>query len=130
MDRVEAWPVDAHPPNQEAVERIVGMLADAFNSAPVTSITGAVTNKPALTLELMGCLRSSKAIALFAYLCEVDSRIKITLWNEALEGGEMGALLVERIKTLERNHLLSRVFGAERISLVLQLLGEAGITES
>lgn len=130
MDRVEAWPVDAKPPNQEAVERIVGMLADAFNNAPVTSITGAIANKPALTLELMGCLRSSRAIALFAYLSEVDSAIKVVLWNEALEGSGMGVLLIERVKTLERNHLLSRVFSAERISLVLQLLGEAGISES
>jgi hypothetical protein len=130
MDRSEAWPVDASPPNQQAVEQIVGMLADAFNQAPVVSITNAVTNRPALTLELMGILRSSRAIAFYAYLDEVDPKISAALVNEARLGSEMGTLLIERIKTLERNHLLSRVFSPERISHVIDLLVEAGITKS
>ena len=51
------------------------------------------------------------------------------LINEARFGSDdFGTILVERITTLEKQNLLSRVFSPERIALVLELLAEAGFT--
>lgn len=131
MESTETWSVDSGREDPVAVAQIIQLLADAFNSAPTTGITAAINNNTELTIELMGNLRSGRALALFAWLSDLGPDLPIALFNEARSGrSDMGTLLVERIATLERQHLLSRVFKPERISLILSLLAEAGLTDS
>ena len=131
MESTETWSVDSGREDPAAVAQLIQQLADAFNRAPTTSIAAAISNNTALTIELMGNLRSGRALALFAWLSDLGPDLPIALINEARAGrSDMGTLLVERIATLERQHLLSRVFKPERISLILSLLAEAGLTDS
>lgn len=128
MERCEPWAVDVRPEYVEAAERIVAQVAQSFNAAPASSVTKSVNSEPALTIEFMGYLRSGRALALFAWLTQVNPEIPKLLIQEARFGDDdFGSILVERITTLEKQHLLSRVFSPERIALVLELLAEAGI---
>lgn len=128
MERCEPWAVDVRPEFIEGAENVVAQLAVKFNSAKPTSITESIGADPALAIELMGYLRSGRALALFAWLTQVHPDIPKLLINEARFGADdFGSILVERIATLEKQHLLSRVFSPERIALVIDLLAEAGI---
>lgn len=130
MERCEVWAVDRQPENVKEVERIIEMVAAAFNSASSQAIANAVEGDGAYTLALMGYLRSGRALALFAWLTELDGALASRLVAAARSGvDDFGRLLIERISTLEKQHLLSRVFSPERISLVLELLSESGLTQ-
>jgi len=127
MERCEPWAVDVNPEHCEEAERVVGEVARSLNAAQTRNIQSSVTTAPALTIAFMGYLRSGRALALFAWLTQVHPDIPKLLINEARFGtDEFGSILVERITTLEKQHLLSRVFSPERIALVLELLAEAG----
>lgn len=129
MERCEPWAVDVSPKYREGAELVVAQVANAFNAARPTSIANSVESDPALTISFMGYLRSGRALALFAWLSQVHPEIPKMLINEARFGiDDFGSILVERITTLEKQNLLSRVFSPERIALVLELLAEAGFS--
>lgn len=129
MERCEPWAVDARPESVAEAEVIVAEVERSFNAASATGLKGTVDKDPALTIEFMGYLRSGRALALFSWLTQVHPDIPKLLVNEARYGADdYGSILVERITTLEKQHLLSRVFSPERIALVLELLAEAGLT--
>lgn len=128
MERCEPWAVDVSPESRAGAEEVISKVADRFNAATASGITASVTSAPALAIELMGYLRSGRALTLFAWLTQVHPDIPKYLVEEARFGtDDFGSILVERITTLEKQHLLSRVFSPERIALVLELLAEAGI---
>ncbi len=128
MERCEPWAVDVRPEFMEGAERVVAQVARNFNAAQPSNITNSVNSEPSVTIEFMGYLRSGRALALFAWLTQVHPDIPKLLIQEARFGADdFGSILVERITTLEKQHLLSRVFSPERIALVIELLAEAGI---
>lgn len=128
MERCEPWAVDVRPEYREGAEHVVAQVARSFNAAQPENITKSVGAEPGLAIEFMGYLRSGRALTLFAWLTQVHPDIPKLLINEARFGADdFGSILVERITTLEKQHLLSRVFSPERIALVLELLAEAGI---
>lgn len=129
MERCEPWAVDVRPESKLQAEAVVSEVARLFNDSGVGVISTSVTGEPALMIDFMGYMRTGRALALFAWLAEVHPTIPQLLVNQARAGGdEFGSILIERITTLEKQHLLSRVFSAERISLVLELLAEAGLS--
>ncbi|MFK4705798.1 hypothetical protein ABIC83_002637 [Roseateles asaccharophilus] len=127
MERCEPWAVDARSEIKAQAEELVAKVSQSFNLASVDRVTSSVTVDPAVTIEFMGYLRSGRALALFAWLTQVHPEIPQRLIDQARFGNEeYGSILVERITTLERTHLLSRVFSPERIALVIELLEQAG----
>jgi hypothetical protein len=129
MERCEPWAVDVRPEYREKAEEVVAAVVSSFNAARPQNITTSMSSDPALAIEFMGYLRSGRALALFAWLTQVHPDIPKLLINEARFGADdFGSILVERITTLEKQHLLSRVFSPERIALVLELLAEAGLS--
>lgn len=128
MERCEPWAVDVGPEFKSKAEVVVADMAALLNSTTVGGISHSVNTDPDLVVEFLGYLRSGRALALFAWLTEVHPSIPRLLINEARFGGDdFGSILLERITTLEKQHLLSRVFSPERIALVLELLAEAGL---
>lgn len=128
MERCEPWAVDARPEFKAKAEQVVAEVTRQFNDSRAAAISGSVTASPDLVIDFMGYMRSGRALALFAWLTEVHPSIPKLLVNEARFGSdEYGSILIERITTLEKQHLLSRVFSPERIALVLELLAEAGL---
>lgn len=127
MERCEPWAIDVCPEFREQAEQLVAEVSKSFNLAAPTRITASMSIDPALALDFMGYLKSGRALALFAWLTQVHPDIPVVLINQALAGhSDFGSILVERITTLEKQHLLSRVFSPERIAFVLELLAEAG----
>lgn len=128
MERCEPWAVDVRPEYREGAEVLVAKVVASFNAARPGAITHTISVDPAVAISFMGYLRSGRALALFAWLTQVHPDIPTLLMNEARFGDDdYGSILVERITTLEKQHLLSRVFSPERIALVIELLAEAGI---
>ncbi|MEJ6002677.1 type IVB secretion system protein IcmW [Paucibacter soli] len=129
MERCEPWAIDVRPEYRARAEQLVALVSSSFNRASSTRVTESVTRDPGVTIEFMGYLRSGRALALFAWLTQVHPDIPRHLVDQARFGDEgFGSILVERITTLERQHLLSRVFSPERIAYVIELLAEAGYT--
>lgn len=127
MERCEPWAVDARPEIKAQAEELVAKVSQSFNLASVDRVTSSVTTDPAVTIEFMGYLRSGRALTLFAWLTQVHPDIPQRLIDQARFGNEeYGSILIERITTLERTHLLSRVFSPERIALVIEILAQAG----
>jgi hypothetical protein len=128
MERCEPWAVDVRPDSRDQAERVLAEMSRQLNISRAAAISDSVTDSPDLMISFMGYMRSGRALALFAWLTEVHPSIPTLLINEARFGGdEFGSILIERITTLEKQHLLSRVFSPERIALVLELLAEAGL---
>jgi hypothetical protein len=131
MERCEPWAVDVAPEFKAKAELVVADMARQFNGATAGGISNSVSADPDVVVDFMGYLRSGRALALFAWLTQVHPSIPRLLVNEARFGGDdFGSILIERITTLEKQHLLSRVFSPERIALVLELLAEAGLESS
>lgn len=129
MEQCEPWAVDVDPRYVEQAEVVVKQIEAKFNAAHSDNVLSSVQTAPSLTIEFMGYLRSGRALALFAWLAQEHPEIPRLLINEARgDADSFGSLLIERITTLEKQHLLSRVFSPERIALVLDLLDEAGVT--
>lgn len=128
MERCEPWAVDVRPEYRDGAEVLVAKVVESFNAARPGSIAHSITVDPASSIAFMGYLRSGRALALFAWLTQVHPDIPKLLMSEARFGADdYGSILVERIATLEKQHLLSRVFSPERIALVIELLAEVGI---
>ncbi|ART57149.1 hypothetical protein CBP36_19785 (plasmid) [Acidovorax carolinensis] len=128
MESCEPWAIDVNPQFRTRAELVVSEINRIFNDSLPVKITDSVKTDPDLLIDFMGCMRSGRALALFSWLTEIHPSIPALLINEARFGIDgFGPILIERISALERQHLLSRVFGPERISLVLELLEEAGI---
>lgn len=131
MERCEPWAVDVRPEFKAKAELVVADMARQLNAATAGGISNSVSADPDVVVDFMGYLRSGRALALFAWLTQVHPSIPKLLVNEARFGGDdFGSILIERITTLEKQHLLSRVFSPERIALVLELLAEAGLDSS
>jgi len=128
MERCEPWAVDVKPEFKVKAELVVADMTRRLNATTAGGISNTVSADPDVVVEFLGYLRSGRALALFAWLTQVHPSIPTLLVNEARNGvDDFGMILIERITTLEKQHLLSRVFSPERIALVLELLAEAGL---
>jgi hypothetical protein len=131
MERCEPWAVDVQPQFKAQAELVIADMTKRLNSVTAGGLSSSITTDPDVVVEFLGYLRSGRALALFAWLTQAHPSIPKLLVNEARFGGDdFGSILIERITTLERQHLLSRVFSPERIALVLELLAEAGLDSS
>jgi hypothetical protein len=123
--------VDVRPDSKAKAEVVVADIARHLSVMPAEALSASVTSKSGLMIDFLGFMRSGRALALFAWLTEVDPSIAQQLISAARSGGEeFGSILIERITTLEKQNLLSRVFAPERIALVLELLAEAGLADA
>lgn len=128
MERCEPWAVDVCDEYKGKAEIVVADMTRQLNATTQGGISQSVDADPDVVIDFLGYLRSGRALVLFAWLTQVHPSIPTRLVNEARFGGdEFGSILIERITTLEKQHLLSRVFSPERIALVLELLAEVGL---
>lgn len=131
MERCEPWAVDVRPDSKAKAEIVVADIARHLSATSASALSASVASKSELMIDFLGFMRSGRALALFTWLTEVDPSIAQQLVSAARRSGdEFGSILIERITTLEKQNLLSRVFAPERIALVLELLAEAGLADA
>lgn len=117
MEATETWTVDGH----EEVEQILIDLQQKLEGADKDSLAESIAKVSACTLNFMGYLKSGRALLFFRWLSDIDPRIASVLIMEArASGSDFGVLLIERLRVLERQHVLSRIFSPERIAFVLE----------
>lgn len=127
MERCEPWVIESQPEFRLRAEKCVEQLCDALNQGTGAGIAGSVDRDAAAVLDFMCYLKTGRALLLFAWLAQVHPEIPRALINSATAtGSDSGVVLIERVGTLERQNLLSRVFSPERIALVLELIEEHG----
>jgi len=123
MERCEHWVVDGHADYKAQAEQIINQVTEALNSTDMEAVVRGVQAHPVRLIDFMGHLRTGRALAMFSWLVDLHPDIGQILLSEARYGDqEFGAILIERITTMERQFLLSRVFSPERIALVLELI--------
>lgn len=123
MERCEHWVVEAQPDYRADAERLIEEVCQALSAADPEAIARHVSENPVKVIGFMGHLRTGRALAMFSWLVDMSPDLASILISEARYGDdEFGSILIERIGTLERQFLLSRVFSPERIALVLDVL--------
>lgn len=119
MEETEDWVLDG----TKAAEDVVAVLCSKLPESSSDAIGNTVAVAPGDIVNLMGYMKSGRALALFRWLAEVSpestSRI-LEACNDADE--DFSRLLIERVSTLERLRLLSRVFSPARLAQVLEVL--------
>ena len=126
MEQCEPWAVDIDPMHRTRAEGFINQIVEALNAAEKKTVASCVSTDPESALTFMGYLRTGRALTLFSWLSSVHPSIPETLIREARAGESwFGCVLLERIATFEKQSLLSRVFGPERIALILDLLEES-----
>jgi hypothetical protein len=131
MERCEPWAVDLRVEHRAEVDAALRRLEDQLNAAGTEAILRSIGRRPELALEMLGYLRSGRALVLFSWLTALHPDIVRELMSSARFSADgFGLLLLDRISTLERQRLLSRTFSPERLSLVMDLLAEAGLSSA
>ena len=129
MEQCEPWAVDLRSEHQIEVNSALRRLEANLNAAGTEAILRSIGQRPELALEMMGYLRSGRALVMFSWLTALHPDIVRELMSSARFSADgFGLLLLDRISTLERQRLLSRTFSPERLSLVMDLLAEAGLS--
>lgn len=126
MERCEHWVVDVQPAYKAHAEQLIDDVCRVLNSSDLAAITSSIGRDPSAVIDFMGHIRTGRALAMFTWLTELNPEITKLLISEARYGSdEFGSILIERITTLERQFLLSRIFSPERIALVIELIDES-----
>lgn len=124
MEQTETWTVD----NTAEVEAALQELAAQLTNAAPEALSRAISEASSDVVDFMGYLKSGRALLFFRWLSDTDENLAVVLVQEARDSGnDFGVILLERMRVLERQHLLSRVFSPERIALVIEILTEAGL---
>jgi hypothetical protein len=125
MEETESWTVDG----TLEVEQVLQELASRLSATTSETVVLSVSSASADVVDFMGYLKSGRALLFFRWLSDVEPQLASILVHEArTSGDDFGVILIERMRVLERQHLLSRVFSPERLALVLEILTEAGLT--
>ena len=110
------------------VVRALTELSDRLNSAEKDVLTRSIHESSADVVDFMGFLKSGRALRLFRWLVDINPDLAGSLVQSARDSGnDFGIILIERMRVLERQHLLSRVFSPERLALVSEILSEVGV---
>lgn len=129
MEACEPWVIDAAGKCNVDAEHIIAELASRLACAKPDSVARSVAQAPGDIVDLIGYLRSGRALVLFKWLSELHPAIASTIIQEARFGGnDFGVVLLDRINTLQKQHMLYRVFSSDRMGLVLRILEDAGLS--
>lgn len=125
METTETWTVDG----QERAEEAIKNLADRLSSTAPDKVLFSITSSTDDVIAFMGFLKTGRALLLFRWLVDINPEMASMLIHDAAKSGnDFGAILCERLRVLEKQHLLSRVFSPERVSLVIEILAESGVS--
>lgn len=124
MEAQDVWVVDRDPENRSQAERYLDEVVVALNASRTASIEATMGNGGAgAMVDLSGYIRSGRALSLFSWLLSTSPESAKLVLEAAMSGeSEFGRVLIERIDALEKNRLLSRVFGPDRIASVIEIL--------
>lgn len=119
MERCETWTVD----NEDNVEILLRILDSKLSEATPEQVVAMVHQAPGSVIDMSAYLKSSRAILLLRWLSDVNPNIIPVLVQYASESGsECSLLMIERMQSLEKVRVLSRLFSPDRLSTILETL--------
>lgn len=126
MEAREPWVVDRA--ENAAVEQLVERVAVGFDAASTDLLAAAICSRAVEVVDLLGYIRTGRALRLFKWLLEQDVESGVAIVDTASNNDRVfGTLLVERLRVLAGQRVLSEVFSPSRIALLLDLLDELGV---
>lgn len=130
MELCEDWVVDGHQPSEQLIEQ----LSELLSGATPEDIAAATGMAPVVLTSMMGLMHSGRALMMLTWLFSVHPEIAPTILatrdaSDSKDRDTLVRLMLERMQTLERSRILSRVFSPERLSVILEIL-EASSTNN
>jgi hypothetical protein len=120
MESVETWSLDGDPKIEAAIDSLSNALDD------VTGVDFSKLNQETLLIQIACHLRMSRALRFLHVLDTAQPGTAARLFSHAEQTTQSPddppGLLLRRNVIFERLRLLSRVFSAERLSLILKAL--------
>jgi len=127
MESSEPWAVDSAPGAESILDVVCKSLSEASENPDLLAKVG--KEAAGSMIDLIGYLRSGRGLALFSWLLEVRPDVAQDLLISAQKRtDDFSALLLDRIATVDRLCLVSRIFSPERVALVLDILEELGLS--
>lgn len=128
MEADETWVVDGmRAQTGESVDSVIERLSNLLSSVGRDRIGASVLAAQTDIINLMGHVRTGRALMLFRWLSHAcDGAGNHLLRHAAYQSTELGSLMVQRVTTLERRALLARVFSPERFASLMDVLDEIG----
>lgn len=128
MEADETWVVDGlKTAGGESVDTVIERLSRLLSSVGRERIGPSILAAQADIVNLMGHVRTGRALLLFRWLSQASEGAgNQLLRHAAYQSTELGSLLVQRVTTLERRALLARVFSPERFASLMDVLDEIG----
>ena len=121
METDEPWTLDG----RENVERFVDKICVSLSKTEHKKLESALMESIPQVIGFSGHLSSGRALALMRWIADTSPSLSNQLIDYAnRSAGEFDSLLVERIVTIERCRILSRVFSPDRMAMVMELLDE------
>lgn len=119
MEASEAWTVDV----SAEVEYALTELSAKLSATPSHVLAKTIASATSDVVALMGYLKTGRAIRMFEWLTQNDPKCAKDLVSEACVcKSDFGVILLERLRILDRQQLLARVFSRERLALVKGIL--------
>lgn len=130
MEAEEPWAVDGKQTGDgRSVEDAVSEMAAKLSGVSRSAVGESVESMPEDIIDLMGRMHSGRAMSMLRWVSEAsDSAANDLLRHAANTSNEFGALLLERVTSLERRALLARVFSPQRMTAILDILDEHGMS--
>lgn len=125
MEQMETWTVAG----TDDVESALADLATRLSSTSSEILKKSMISSRKDIIDLMGFLKSGRAILILRWMSDINPDLASVIIDEATNSGtDFGTILIERMRVLDRQQLLSRVFSPERLALVVEILAEAGLS--
>lgn len=130
MEADEPWTVDGKKTvDGRDVEEVVAKMAEQLSGVSAEAVGVTVARMPNDIIDVMGHLHSGRALSMLRWISNAsDSAANDLLRSAAGSSSEFGALLLERVTSLERRALLARVFSPHRMTALLDILDELGVS--
>lgn len=130
MEAEEPWAVDGKQTvDGRSVEEAVSDMASKLSGVSRSAVGTSVESMPDDIIDLMGRMHSGRAMSMLRWVSEAsDTAANDLLRHAANTANEFGALLLERVTSLERRALLARVFSPQRMTAILDILDEHGMS--
>jgi hypothetical protein len=102
---------------------MVTSLCASLNAATNPTIRKSLATEPQVMLELLGYFQSGRALLLLRWLA-IDNPTSATALLAAAQNpdDDFGRLLLDRFMVIEKTYLLSRIFGAKRTAMLIEII--------
>lgn len=121
MEHADTWSVDG----MQRAEDILAEFCHRVSLLDKSGVESAMAPGLGNLIGVSGHLATGRGLAMFRWISDISPALSSAMVAYASENpGEFNAVMLDRMITLERARILSRVFAPERTALIMEILDE------